>query len=162
MKEYKEEIYRKGFFLLKKNYLIEEALKEITYENINFTLEEKNILDNYCIDNGLIFLRGICYIFAYALHMNFNYDIYVLNDGTKKIHWFCKTTYKGEDVFIDVRGITNSEEELISGMIFNDNKNYIIELYKDIENDFGDEYFDLGFVFAEDIINQNRNYYEVN
>lgn len=77
-------------------------------------------------------------------------------------HVFCKSTYHGQDVYIDIRGITTNCTE-----IFSEFENFLyrgycitehdIEIDKQLENE-GDK---TGYSFARSVIKRFRAYYDV-
>ncbi len=51
--------------------------------------------------DGTIFLKGSCNLFANMLKKKYGYDVFSANCG-KDCHWFCKTTYDGKTLYVDV------------------------------------------------------------
>ncbi|MEI3007417.1 MAG: hypothetical protein V8T27_05015 [Ruminococcus bicirculans (ex Wegman et al. 2014)] len=81
-------------------------------------------------------------------------------------HVFCKATYRGQDVYIDVRGVTTDFSECMSdfqNMFYN---SFYYGVYRivarNLEEDMklGDEGDMTGYLFAQSIIKKYRNFYD--
>lgn len=67
--------------------------------------------------DGMMYLHGVCDIFALALHDTYGYELcrgmaydYDVDDNVL-VHAFCMTvSSNGEDVFVDIRGCTTDEK----------------------------------------------------
>ena len=114
-----------------------------------------------------IFLHGSCHLFALALHKEFGYEVYEIRDYDDYMrHVFCKATYRGQDVYIDVRGVTTDFSECMSdfqNMFYN---SFYYGVYRivarNLEEDMklGDEGDMTGYLFAQSIIKKYRNFYD--
>ena len=115
----------------------------------------------YINETANIFLHGSCDIFAEQLRMVCsNYEIYKIEDKNgNAVHWYAQTRYKGITLYIDVRGITDSFEELVSEF-----HSQIVGGYK-IQKETGDvismdeHWVETGILFATAIINEYEEYY---
>lgn len=145
-----------GFYIMQKEN-IKSELEKICNP---FLTEELENADCVYYD-AYIFLKGICHIFAFALHEIFGYEIYEVrsnDNGTN--HWFCQSYYQGKKIYIDVRGATTDYEEFLEEFQPLMGKKPIINLYENINPlDFKDEWEDNGIKFAKDIILKYYEYY---
>ena len=102
-------------------------------------------------------------MFALALHEELGYEVYEIRDIEDRLfHVFCKSTYRGQDVYIDVRGATTDFEECLSDFSNCMYRGYYITR-RDLEEDRGlDGEGDVtGYRFAQDIVEKYRCYYDV-
>ena len=116
-------------------------------------------------EDASIFLQGSCQLFSLALHQEFGYDAFEIRQGIF-CHFFCKATYAGEPIYIDVRGMTTSWEEFLSGT-YADFHDYDEITPQDIEetaklNDPDDLYAKDGLAFAKYLIHEYPEYYDIN
>lgn len=111
-------------------------------------------------DNAWVFLHGSCQLFALALQRKYGYTALNLQvDESPHAHYFCKSSYEGKEVYIDVRGITADLNEVISKFVFK-------KKYKIVPYDFAEERVlskadKHGLEFAEQIINDYSYFYDV-
>lgn len=122
---------------------------------------------DYLYTDAWIFLHGSCHLFALALHKEFGYEVYEIRDYDDYMrHVFCKATYRGQDVYIDVRGVTTDFSECMSdfqNMFYN---SFYYGVYRivarNLEEDMklGDEGDMTGYLFAQSIIKKYRNFYD--
>ena len=112
--------------------------------------------DDFVLLDALIFLKGICHVFAYALNQEFKYDIYKLCDSNNNYyHHFCMSSLNGIDLFIDVRGITSDEKRFAEYFGLSDTSNK-----KKVQNLVWDKDFNENSIeFANYVINKNFDYY---
>ena len=162
----------KGTFHFHKGHYLEinviKSLRSVKNEDYSkIQCEDKDATDYLYIDSE-IFLHGSCNLFALALHDEFGYDVYeIRNNENKMRHVFCKSTYQGQEVYIDIRGITTDLNECMFEFKTNFyncvcNGTYCItprNLEEDIylENE-GDK---TGYLFAKTIIKRFYQYYDV-
>lgn len=111
-----------------------------------------------------IFLQGACHIFSLALHQEFGYDEFEIRKGTS-CHCFCRATYQGRPIYIDIRGATTSWEEFLAGT-FADFHHYDEIVPQDIEetaklDDPDDLYAADGLAFAKHLIHEHPEYYNI-
>ena len=128
--------------------------------------KDENAMD-YLYTDAWIFLHGSCHLFALALHKEFGYEVYEIRDYDDYMrHVFCKATYRGQDVYIDVRGVTTDFSECMSdfqNMFYN---SFYYGVYRivarNLEEDMklGDEGDMTGYLFAQSIIKKYRNFYD--
>lgn len=147
----------------KEHWNIEEFLKKALNhqfaDNENETADAQNVYYD-----ASIFLQGSCQLFSLALHKEFGYDAFEIRKGTS-CHFFCQATYQGAPVYIDVRGVTTSWEEFLSGLLgdFHDQAEITSQ---DIEetaklDDPDDLYAADGLVFAKHLIHEHPEYYDI-
>lgn len=150
--------FHNGMYILGKEN-IEFELRKI--KNPYITEELENMDCPY--DNAYIFLKGICHIFAFALHTNFGYEMYeIISEDGKSNHSFCKSNYQGKDIYIDVRGATTEFKEFFWEFRYMIGEKYNFKKYESINSlDFRDEWEDNGFKFANAIIAMNLEIYSL-
>lgn len=138
---------------------------ECLYDISNKKYEEKNPDDFEDGDNpyedASVFLHVSCQLFALALQRKYGYSARNLqNEKNTYAHYFCKSSYQGKEVYIDVRGITTDLNKVISEFVLG-------EGYRIVPYDFVDERVlskadSHGLEFAEQIINGYPYFYDVN
>ena len=111
-----------------------------------------------------IFLQGSCHLFSLALHQEFGYNAFEIRKGMD-CHFFCKATYMGEPIYIDIRGATTSWEEFLSGT-YADFHDYDEIIPPDIEetaklDDPDDLYAEDGLAFAKYLIHEHPEHYNI-
>ena len=135
-------------------------LKKIKIENLLnmdvYSSLECDINDSP-YEDATIFLHGSCDIFAYALNLNFGYDICYAFDKycNKNVHYYCEINYCEKKYYVDIRGIYKTEDALLYEFC---GKEWIIKKVKYSQN-LSDEFIDIGFLFAVAILNKYRRYY---
>ena len=145
-----------GFFKNGEKYL--QTIKNPKYETSNPDDFEDGI--NPYIDAD-VFLHGSCQLFAFALHNKYEYTgLNLQTESNEYAHFFCKANFMGKDVYIDVRGITENLNDVISQFIYR-------EKYEIVEYDFKNEKVlskeeAHGLEFAEHIINIHPDFYNIN
>lgn len=99
MRQFESDNLHNGFYIARKENIKLELEK---INNPYLTEELENADCTYY--NAYIFLKGICHIFAFALHEIFGYEIYeaISKDG-KTNHWFCQFDYQGK-MYISMLG----------------------------------------------------------
>ena len=139
-------------------------------QNENYTEIQCNDEDSadFLYTNSWIFLHGSCNLFALALHDEFGYEVYEIRDKENHMrHVFCKSLYQGQEVYIDVRGITTDIRECLSEFrndFYNSFNNGVYQIFpRNIEEDIpleceGDK---TGYLFAKSIIKRYRQYYDL-
>ena len=146
-----------------KNEIYDEISKRLEKdENLQFMDNEDESADDQNIYyDASIFLQGSCQLFSLALHQEFGYDAFEIRKGTS-CHFFCKAVYNGETVYIDVRGITASWDEFLSGTRY-DFTNYDKIIPQDIEEDakLSGPYEKEGLAFAKHLIHEHPKYYNI-
>ena len=160
-----------GWFHFHKGHYLEDnvskSLNRITNDGYSkIQCKDENAMD-YLYTDAWIFLHGSCHLFALALHKEFGYEVYEIRDYDDYMrHVFCKATYRGQDVYIDVRGVTNDFSECMSdfqNMFYN---SFYYGVYRivarNLEEDMklGDEGDMTGYLFAQSIIKKYRNFYD--
>ena len=99
-------------------YLTEDVLnnlRKVRNEHYDEIECEDDDAADYLYTNSEVFLHGSCNLLALALHEKFGYKVYEIRDNQERLfHVFCKATYRGQDVYIDVRGITTDFKECFS------------------------------------------------
>ena len=103
------------------------------------------------------FLHGWCNYFAFAWAMRFGEKVIVVRDYESKHLIHCYGTYKKEGKFyyVDIRGITNDENELLDEFeIVPEYKDwYIFEIYdftsKSSIQDYKSKYYNLEHEFVD-------------
>lgn len=158
--------FHKGFYLTENIISSFWAIENEYTEGMSY--EDSEIVDRLFPD-AEVFLRGSCGLFALALHDEFGYAVYEAKDGAGRLlHIFCKATYKCQDAYIDIRGITTSFLECFSefdedalGLKLVSPKCNIME--RDIEQDrqLENEGDAIGLRFARDIVKKYRSYYDI-
>lgn len=111
--------------------------------------------------DAYVFLHGSCQLFALALHENFGYEVYeIRNNQGVMVHTFCLADYKGQVVYVDIRGVTTNIVEcmsefpaLYSGYSI-DKHNIEEDRRLEIEGE------EIGYQFAQSIIQQYPKYYD--
>lgn len=146
------EKYNPGGFRIQ----IEECLKSVPFEKKYF-LETNRGIDECPYEDAMIFLDGACDCFAEALHIIFGYDIYESIKGRK--HWFCICSYKGRNLYIDVRGATSDFAMFSARYGFQKNEIQLLNASSEFYNDDIGEQTTTGFRFAYAIIENNPHYY---
>lgn len=151
--------FHKGHYL---STNVEDSLRQVENENFaNIKCEEDDATD-YLYTQATIFLRGSCNLFALALNDEFGYTVYEVKDYMGRLtHVFCKSTYHGQDVYIDVRGVTTDISECLSEFSYRLLKGYSIVTYdieedRELENE-GDE---TGYQFAQAVVRKYKKYYD--
>ena len=118
------------------------------------------------------FIHGSCAYFAYALAEEFGYDITLvkLYDSRQGImdlcHVYCHTEVNGVDYYIDARGITSDEQQLMDEFdvdLNKDERNGFIETWSYDKKDLLKEKYVLKDVVnlkdARTFIRANTDYY---
>lgn len=139
----------------------EECLADI--RNKDF---EKTNLDDFvdCINSyydASVFLKGSCQLFALGLHEKYGYE--TLNLRTElnpNAHYFCKTNYMGKEVYIDVRGVTENLNDVVSPFVYG--KQYQIITYNFEDEQVLSKEDKYGLEFAKRIINAYSYFYNIN
>ena len=151
--------FHKGHYLEKD---VINSLRNVENEEyLKIQCKDEDAVD-YVYTDAEVFLHGSCNLFALALHEEFEYEVYEIRDSKDIMaHVFCRATYRGQIVYIDVRGVTTDFVECVSE--FRNcfyNGYYIvarnIEEDKCLENE-GDK---TGYQFAQSIIKKYRRYYD--
>lgn len=149
------ERYHKGFYIEGERN-VEKHLETI-----------KNNRKDYDISPYLdaqIFLLGSCDLFALALNKEYGFKPYAfvpLENEEGLIHCFCVSDYLGRPAYVDVRGVTTDFEELI--FPFKELREFEFKL---IPFDLTEtqkleaEGAEIGFEFAQNIIERYHSYYE--
>ena len=110
-------------------------------------------------EDASIFLQGSCH-----LHQEFGYDAFEIRKGDW-CHFFCKGTYNGESIYIDVRGATSSWEEFLSSTLadFHDYDELVPQNIEETAklDDPEDHYQKEGFAFAKHLIHEHPEYYDI-
>lgn len=152
--------FHKGHYLENNKY---DSLSAIVNEELSKIQNEDIFSMDSVYTDAWLFLHGSCQLFSLALHEEFGYKVFEIRDvQDRMVHVFCKSTYKGQDVFIDVRGVTTDCVECFSEFTSYLRKGYYITMRnikkdKRLEDD-GDK---TGYIFAKDIIKKYREYYDV-
>ena len=106
------------------------------------------------------FMMGACDIFALCLKETFKYQMCKITEDNK-IHYFCIDSSKSEKYYIDVRGFTTSYSEFVSYYSVPSNGNmHTADTNEEKEIKSQDYYID-GKKFAEKIIKNNKNIYDI-
>lgn len=153
------------FHFHKGHYLeddIDDSLCKVENEEYSqIQCEDKDAAD-YLYIYARLFLYSSCHLFALALYEEFKYKTYEIKDHKDRlIHVFCMATYRGQPVYIDVRGITTDFVEFVSAFYIILRDGYRIVAY-DIEGDRGleEDGDKTGYRFAQSIIKKYRGYYD--
>lgn len=142
---------------------INEFLKEA--QNPQFVDPEDDSSDFHNVyGDASIFIQGACHLFSLALHQEFDYDAFEIRKGTP-CHFFCRATYQGAPIYIDVRGATTSWEEFLSGTFadFHDYDEIVPQNIKETAklDDPDDLYTEDGLAFAKYLLHKNPEYYNI-
>ena len=152
--------FHKGFYLSDN---VIEALMNVENEHYSeIQCEDYDAVD-YLYTSARLFLQGSCNLFALALYEEFGYEVYEVRDCENRlVHVFCKSKYQGQDVYIDVRGVTTNFAECFCEFSNRMNRGYVIGL-RDIEEDkcLEDEGDKTGYPFAKAVLAKYRGYYDV-
>ena len=140
---------------------IKAELNKIRFDNCYFIPCESEPPCPYVNDTAEIFLHGSCHIFAEQLRkICSNYDIYKIEDKNgNAVHWYAQALYKGTTLYIDVRGATNSFEELVSEFHSQIVGGYKIQKQTEEVISADEHWVETGILFATAIINDNLDYY---
>ena len=146
----------RGFYLNQNKDFLSQ-LSEIRSKN------PANISNNDTVYyNAYLFLHGLCHVFAYVLHQKYGYDILELkNKSESMVHWCCITTYKGQNIYIDIRGITSDFDEFIMEFQPDIGNNPVRRIVTNLD-DYDDEWENEQLLFANEIILKYENYYSFN
>lgn len=153
------------FHFHKGHYLSNDVIKSLrSVENENY--DELQFEDEYAVDtvytDADVFLHGSCNLFALTLHETFGYEVYEIRDKEDRmVHVFCKSTYRGQDVYVDVRGVTTDFVECVSEFRNQLYRGYHITT-RDIEEDklLDNEGDKTGYPFAQAIVKKYHDYYD--
>lgn len=152
--------FRKGHYLENN---IEACLRMVKNEHYSEIQCEDEDAADYLYTDAWCFLHGSCNLFALVLHEKFGYDVYeIRDDKDRMVHMFCQGTYKGQDVYIDVRGVTTDCVEC-----FSEFRAFLQGGYKisscDIDEDMRleDEGDKTGYSFAKALVEKFPRYYDV-
>ena len=127
-------------------------------DGISINLEQLVETDEHFVfDNADVFRQGVCQIFAYALHKRFGYKVYVIRVEIG-CHIFCKTL---DNQYVDVRGMTHSFNEFISGLALPDIKEDTSEAYSFTYDDLNGDYYDIALAFANVLIEYDIERYKI-
>ena len=136
--------------------------------DIDFLMEEFEATDMSIYD----FVHGSCAYFAYALAEKFGYDITLVKlydsvEGRMELcHVYCHTAVNGVDYYIDARGITSDEQQLMDEFDVDLNKdegNGFIETWYYSKNDLiKDGYVSKDSPITNDILSNARIFIETN
>lgn len=139
----------------------ENALYNVNYEKFFESPDD----DEFPIDSAHVFLCGACNHFAAALYKVLNYTPYIIESSDKKgFHAFCQVLQNERVYYVDVRGMTSSFEEFMSGTRRFVNGEYIIsQVTQDVIDKWenGSEYHKEAYAFAEAMIEEYANYYTI-
>ncbi len=140
---------------------IDDCLSEIPFCECYIILQDAPEEEcPYC--SGENFLHGSCNLFAGELHKQFGYDVYeIVSKSGRDNHWFAETTYQGKKVYVDIRGITTSYDELISAFKWAVCEQSVPQKRKDSELLFHEDWSDTGKVFANAVIAEYAGYYDL-
>lgn len=112
-------------------------------------------------DSAADFLQGSCQLFSLALHKAFGFEAFEIWRG-KDFHCFCKSSYQGIPVYTDVRGATTDFDEFIAGTAYikhDYDKIIAQDLVRDAQ--LNGDWDDVGFSFAQKLIHEHPEYYNV-
>ena len=140
---------------------LENALRNVHYEKFFKSPDD----DEFSITSADDFLCGVCTQFAVALYKALNYTPYIIESSDKKgFHAFCQVLQNERIYYVDVRGMTSSFEEFMSGVRqFVKGEYTISQVTQDVvdkwEND--SEYHQEACAFANAMIKEYVNYYTI-
>lgn len=155
-----------GYFHFHKGHYLEKNVIDSLYnvENEEYSKIQCKNEDaaDYLYTNAEIFLHGSCNLFALALYEKFRYKVYEIKDNQDRmVHIFCRATYRGQIVYIDIRGVTTDFVECVSefwNCLYNGY--YIITHNMQEDKSLGDEGDKTGYRFAQSIIKKYCGYYD--
>lgn len=134
----------------------------------DFLMEEFEATDMSIYD----FVHGSCAYFAYTLAEKFDYDIVLVKlynsyEGRMELcHVYCHTTVNGVDYYIDARGITSDEQQLMDEFdvdLNKDERNGFIETwYYSKDGLIKDGYVSKDSPMTNDILSNARIFIETN
>lgn len=157
--------FHKGHYLERNVINSLQSVENEDYSKIQ--CEDEDAADYLYVD-AFLFLHGSCNLFALALHEEFGYEAYEIRDNENRMnHVFCKATYRGQDVYIDVRGVTTNFVECVSEFrksFYNSvckGDYYIISRNLNEDRKLENEGDKTGFQFAQSIIKRYYGYYDV-
>ena len=153
------------FYFHKGHYLENNSMDSLrTVENEEYSkiqCKDEDAVD-YVYTDAELFLHSSCNLFALALHEEFEYNVYEIRDNQDIMaHIFCMAIYRGQVVYIDIRGVTTDIVECVSEFRnFLHNGYYIVA--RNIEEDkcLDNEGDKTGYQFAQSIIKKYRRYYD--
>lgn len=133
-------------FLLDISALVPDAF------DIILNMENGNV--DFIYQTALIYLKGECQLFAFALKDIFpDYNIRYFTKGN--LHIFCEYN----DVYIDVRGVMDTTEELANPFGSVITREDVFD-YVEGQDDWLNEYSNIGYIFATEIIKNNIERYK--
>ena len=163
----KNKMQRNDLFHFHKGFYLNDDVKNSLNTVKNKHYSEIHCVDEFAMDylytDAGVFLHGSCQLFALALYEEFGYEIYeIRNIDDIMVHVFCKSTYRGQDVYIDIRGVTTSCVDCFSEFSGDLRRGYYITK-RNIEEDRGldDEGEETGYSFAQAIVREYHTYYDV-
>ncbi len=114
----------------------------------------------YDDEDGNIFLYGSCNLFAKALHLTFDYQVFEAITGTDN-HWFCKCAYFDRGLYIDIRGATSDFDEFSRPYRFMVSSNKPMPIIRnETDMNFNDEAWqDTGMIYALSIVSSHKHFY---
>ena len=140
----------------------DKSLREVKNEHYdNIDCEEEDAAD-YLYTDAQVLLRGSCTLFALALHEKYGYEVYeILDDEDRLAHVFCKSSFHGQDVYIDVRGKTTDFSEIAMPFRHWLRKGYrICKRNLDEDRKMENPGDNTGYPFAKEIIERHRSLYD--
>ena len=121
------------YFSIKES--IEETKDEDSLEMFSFAfldnINEAFYQDELSVVNFEKYLHGFCDEFAILLNKKYNYPISAIFKGSKLVHAYCKV----DNLYVDIRGITDDKELFDSEFIDELREETIIKTFSNY-NDF--------------------------
>lgn len=141
---------------------VQKSLIAIKNPDWNFN-DEENDEPGFAYEDADVFWMGACNLFSLAVNRELGYCAYEIRGRDNRlIHSFCLSEYKGQKAMIDVRGVTTDIQEFWTRFCVFPGEQVRIQK-QDTESDYvmltEDEQF--GFRFATRVLNQNRDYYQI-
>lgn len=135
----------------REKHLIKEGFYSASKYSIARNPNAINDMDNPYKDAS-VFLHSACHIFAKVLHDEFGYQIKVIRQRNGEgFYVFCVS----DDLFIDVRGFTNSFKDFEKGLDYHFTEEDVIEDF-----DAAAEPDEKGEAFARWLIQTYRDFYK--
>ncbi|MBQ3206282.1 MAG: hypothetical protein IJB37_07005 [Peptococcaceae bacterium] len=132
--------------------------KQLTGDkSINYLNQLVENDERFIFYNADVFRQGVCQVFAYALHKRFGYKVYIISIE-RGCHIFCKTL---DNQYVDVRGMTHSFDEFISGLALPNIKNDTSEAYSFTNDDLNGAHYDIALAFANALIDYDIQRYKI-
>ena len=161
MREFSKFHFHKGHYLIEDNdnYKSLMNVKNDDYDKI--VCEDPDAVD-YVYTSAWVLLNGSCTLFALALYEEFGYEVMEIRDSQDRMtHVFCKSTYHGQDTYIDVRGVTTDFAECAANFRhFLRNGYHIVPRNLDEDRRMDNEGDKTGYPFAQSIVRRYRDYYD--